>query len=177
MATGLLFPSRSNLAVFAKGEFVFTDTVGVIFLCLALLALAVLGVSRCLVKIKHVWLRWVGYLATFGISGLTLLLVVTCAWIGYDVKSQCSDASARYQKENCVEALTSLLTDEKQNFRSRNHAIWALGQLGDKRVLPLLEKYYTGIIPDREPLDSVLSQYELQKAIKLLNGGFNNPDK
>jgi len=52
----------------------------------------------------------------------------------------------------------------------RNHAIWALGQLGDKRALPSLEKLYTG-----EPCDhsKYVCQYELKKAIKLCRGGLN----
>jgi hypothetical protein len=39
--------------------------------------------------------------------------------------------------------------------------------------LPVLEKYYTGDIPDREPLDRMISQYELKKAIDLASGGTN----
>jgi len=45
--------------------------------------------------------------------------------------------------------------------------------LGDSRALPTLQKYYTGNIPNREPLDGVISQYELKKAINLTSGGVN----
>jgi len=48
-----------------------------------------------------------------------------------------------------------------------------LGQLGDNRTLPVLQSYYTGDIPEREPLDKTISQYELKKAINLTSGGFN----
>jgi hypothetical protein len=58
-------------------------------------------------------------------------------------------------------------------MRHRNSAIWALGQLGDGRALPALERYYMGIIPDREPFDEMISQYELNKALHLAKGGTN----
>ena len=37
----------------------------------------------------------------------------------------------------------------------------------------MVEKYYTGVIPEREPYDLGLSQYEMKKALKLLDGGLN----
>ena len=67
----------------------------------------------------------------------------------------------------------AVLADEDRSYRARNSAIWALGQLGDVRVLPLLESYFTGQIPEREPYDAGISQYELKKAIKLAGGGLN----
>jgi hypothetical protein len=66
-----------------------------------------------------------------------------------------------------------LVKDNNQSFRNRNSAIWALGQLGDPQALPILQSLYTGMIPDREPLDAGISQYELKKAINLVNGGTN----
>jgi hypothetical protein len=48
-----------------------------------------------------------------------------------------------------------------------------LGQYGDNRALPALQNYYTGDIPEKEPLDKMISQYELKKAIKLAKGGLN----
>ena len=104
--------------------------------------------------------------------------------IGYDVKSHCQEAkreyptSSRFSRDfegqvDCVEALISVLNDKSKGFRVRNSAIWALGQFGDSRALPVLEEYYTGNIPPREPLDKTISQYELKKAINLAKGGFN----
>ena len=72
-----------------------------------------------------------------------------------------------------VEALIGVLEDESNPYGMRNSAIWALGQLGDRRALPVLENLYTGDIPEREPWDGTLSQHELSKAIKLARGGFN----
>ena len=48
-----------------------------------------------------------------------------------------------------------------------------MGQIGDSRALPVLQNYYTGNIPPREPLSKTISQYELQKAIDLARGEFN----
>ena len=112
------------------------------------------------------------YLAAIGISVGLLLFVVTCTIIGYEVNQICSDAKAEYSGD-CVESLIALLEDEAQPFRERNSAIWALGQLGDHRALPVLERYYTGDIPERESLNNGISQYELKKAIKLAGGGLN----
>lgn len=112
------------------------------------------------------------YLMAIGISVFCLFFFVTCSWIGYDVKKQCHDATKDYGGD-CVESLTQLLNDEDRSFHERNSAIWALGQLGDSRALPILQSYYTGNIPDREPLDETISQYELKKAVNLTSGGFN----
>ncbi len=122
-------------------------------------------------KIKNI-IQKVLYVGAIGISIFLLFFVVTCSWIGYEVKDQCQEAKRQYSGD-CVEALISLLNDEKQGFRPRNDAIWALGQLGDSRALPVLQSYYTGNIPEKEPLYKTISQYELKKAVNLVGGGFN----
>ncbi len=119
------------------------------------------------------------YLLAIGISVFLLFFIISASWIGYEVKNQCQEAQRDYGgdlsagKVDCVEVLISLLKDENRSFRARNDAIWALGQLGDARALPVLENLYTGDIPDREPYDGVISQYELKKAINLTSGGVN----
>lgn len=116
--------------------------------------------------------NWVLYWAMVGVSIFVLIFLVTSTWIGVDVKEQCKIALGKYDGD-CVEALIQVLNDEKNSLRERNTATWALGQLGDKRALETLKKHYTGKIPRREPYDEVLSQYELKKAIKLLETDFN----
>lgn len=112
-------------------------------------------------------------IAAIGASILLLFFFIGSVWIGYDAKSMCLNAKRQYKTSDCVEALIDQLEDEHQAFRSRNNAIWGLGAMGDRRALPVLQKYYTGNIPDREPLDGMISQYELKKAIDLANGGLN----
>jgi len=107
-----------------------------------------------------------------GLSIFFLFFVIACSWIGYEVKNQCQEAKREYSGD-CVESLISLLNDENKGFRARNDAIWALGQLGDNRALPVLQSYWTGNIPPREPLDKMISQYELKKAIQLTSTGPN----
>lgn len=110
---------------------------------------------------------------SIGFSLFALFFFITNIWIGYEAKKLCQEAKWEYKKTDCVDALVLQLDDDKQGYRTRNHAIWALGQFGDSRALPVLEKYYTGDIPDREPLDETISQYELKKALNLARGEFN----
>jgi hypothetical protein len=112
------------------------------------------------------------YIGAIGVSISLLFFVITCSWIGYEVKQQCRDAQSQYGGD-CTESLIALLNDENRGFKDRNSAIWALGQLGDPIALPVLQSYYTGNIPDREPLAKTISQYELKKAVNLTSGGFN----
>jgi hypothetical protein len=122
-------------------------------------------------KIKNMKQKMI-YIITIGISIFLLFFVITCSWIGFEVKSQCQNAQRQYGGD-CVKALITLLNNEKGDFRSRNDAIWTLGQLGDIKALPILRSYYTGNIPPRESLYETISQYELKKAINLTSGGFN----
>jgi hypothetical protein len=122
--------------------------------------------------LKKVDKNLVGYIIGVGILLFLFIFLVTCTQIGYDVKKRCELAQSKYGGE-CVEALMSQVADESSQY-GKNSAIWALGQLGDERALPFLEKYDNGEpLPKREPWDEGISQYELRKAIKLLKSGFN----
>jgi len=114
-----------------------------------------------------------GYVVAIGTSIALLFFFIGSVWIGYEAKSLCQNAIWQYGGD-CVEALIDELHDDHQGFRTRNHAIWALGQLGDDRAVPALKRYYTGNIPSREPLDEMISQYELKKALNLASGGPNS---
>jgi len=113
------------------------------------------------------------YILAIGLSIFLLFLFIANVWISYEAKNLCQNAKWQYRSSTCIDALIGQLEDENQGFRARNHAIWVMGQLGDSRALPVLQKYYTGNIPDREPLDGTISQYELKKAINLTSGGLN----
>ena len=123
--------------------------------------------------------RLVAYGALVGGSVFLFIFLVTTTWIGFSVREKCELAKEKYEgglsagRQGCTEAMSQYLDDEQNPIGERNHMIWALGQLGEPGALPILEKYYTGDIPDREPWNSVISQYELRKAVKLARGGFN----
>lgn len=126
----------------------------------------------------------------FAVGGgmFILMFIISCVWIGYEIKDICQVAQGKNKGEapipfpkgpgasakiDCVKELVMFVDDKSNSFRLRNSAIWALGQLGDSRALSVLQKHYTGSIPSREPLDKNISQYELKKAINLASGGFN----
>ena len=120
---------------------------------------------------KRGWKVWllVGVVAG---AALAILGFVSLAWqIGSDVRAT-GDAAVQEYGGDRVDALIALAGSPTQGLSSRNRAVWALGQLGDRRALPFLEKEYTG-----EPCDHgrMLCQYELQKAIRLCRGGTNAP--
>jgi hypothetical protein len=110
--------------------------------------------------------------ALLGIGAFALFFLATCLYIGAQVDHRCQTAMRQYPGD-CTEALIAQLNDAGQAYGERNSAIWALGQLGDGRALPVLQGYYTGNIPDREPWNGTISQYELKKAIRLTRGGVN----
>jgi hypothetical protein len=90
--------------------------------------------------------------------------------IGADVRSIADLAQQSHRRGDRVEALIQFVGDNNQPFRDRNRAVWALGQLGDPRALPVLKKYYTGAPCNHA---ASLCQRELKRAIKLANGGLN----
>lgn len=117
-------------------------------------------------------------LIAIGLSLLFITFIASGLMIGAEVESVCRVAKQEYETDGsasprCVDALIMLVGDENKSYRMRNSAVWALGQLGDKSALPVLRQYYTDNIPAKESLEKSISQYELKKAIKLVNGGPN----
>lgn len=114
----------------------------------------------------------IGYIIGVVILLIIFIFLIICVQIGNEVKNQCKIAQNHYRGE-CVDALMNQISDESIQSR-KNDAIWALGQLGDKQALPFLKKYDDKQpLPDREPWNEGISQYELRKAINLLESGFN----
>lgn len=66
-----------------------------------------------------------------------------------------------------VEALLALVQSSRHSLGERNHAVHALGQIGDRRALPTLERFYTGRECDHSKF---LCQKELRKAIDRSSG-------
>lgn len=89
------------------------------------------------------------------------------------VKTTCEAAQGRYPGDH-VEALMSLAGSEQATFIERNRAVWALGQIGDRRALPLLRQLDTDEVQPK-PLDAskYIVQYSVEKAIRQIEGGFS----
>jgi hypothetical protein len=106
-----------------------------------------------------------------GISFVILVvgLVVVSKKVRSDARATAQSAVARYGGST-VEALTACVEDSSRALIDRNHAVWALGQLGDRKALPILSKYYSGQACDHT---TALCQHELRKAIRLASGGIN----
>lgn len=116
--------------------------------------------------------KWIGILAIGILIIGFLIFIITSLWIGSDVRRYCKSAIKIYEG-NCVSALSEMVDDTSMPFRDRNHAVWALGQLGNPKALSYITKYYTGKVPEKESLDTSLSQRKMTKAIKLMQGGVN----
>lgn len=132
----------------------------------------IIFIFAILVMLANHKIRTILLLIVLSFILLITIFFVTAKQIGTSVNKRCIEAENSYGG-TCVEALIQLVDDPNNSFSNRNHAIWALGQLGDSNALPVLKKYYTGVIPKKEPYDSGISQYELKKAINLLEGGYN----
>ena len=85
------------------------------------------------------------------------------------MKGICAEAMQEYPVDR-VEALVAYMQSEKHSLKDRNRSVWALGQIGDKCALPVLEKLYIGEPCDH---DKYLCQRELKKAIQMCKGGLN----
>lgn len=107
-----------------------------------------------------------------------LILILTLAVLyGYGshlifsgVQKIAREAQAAYSGEPVV-ALIARVEDDQASFEQRNSAIWALGQIGDKRALPVLEGLDTDEV-QHPPYDSTsyIVQYSVEKALKQING-------
>jgi len=112
------------------------------------------------------------YLSGIGASLLIFVFLLGVNLISYSVKEKCAIAQEKYNGD-CAESLIAYLDDEQNSFHSRNSAIWALGQLGDERALPILKKYYTGYNGERNNRHQELAQLELKRAIGYMEGNLN----
>ncbi len=96
------------------------------------------------------------------------LIIISLLIISIDIKvavnNVCKNAQTKYQ-DSCPQSLMKLLGNESESFHDKNDAIWTLGRLRSQEAYATLQNMYTGIIPDREPYDGVLSQYEIRKAL------------
>ena len=111
------------------------------------------------------------YILGVGVFSFFILFISSTTWIEMAVEENCQEAISVYGGE-CVPALLAEVSDEQASFHDRNDAIWSLGQLGDKRALPVLESLQNGD-ETQTKYNTQLSQYELTKAVNLLKSGVN----
>lgn len=118
-------------------------------------------------KLTRVWKisAWVLGIA----AGILMVLYLGASiMIGLGVNRTSRDAMAQFDGDR-IEALIALADCDDCSLKDRNHAVWALGQLKDKRALPILYKYRTG-----EPCDHSrqICQHEISKAIRWAEGNY-----
>jgi hypothetical protein len=96
-------------------------------------------------------------LAALGLEG-------SIRWSAYRVSVLAAD---RFPGDR-VQALMAQVECTSCPLKLRQDAVWALGQLGDARAVPVLRAYLTGHPCNHS---KELCQYELQKAIRHLENG------
>lgn len=118
------------------------------------------------------WYRrstWSAAVALIIFSMAATAFFLTGELIGSGVDDAVMLASAQYPGDR-VQALMAYVASDRNPLPLRNRAVWALGQLGDGRALPVLERHYTGGPCDHSRL---ICQHELEKAIRLCRGAHN----
>ncbi len=74
---------------------------------------------------------------------LIAALVLGTTWLIGSGVHAASEAALLERPGDRALALMAYIESPKHTLRERNRAVWALGQLGDARALPVLEKHFT----------------------------------
>jgi hypothetical protein len=87
--------------------------------------------------------------------------------IGWGLRTSIQKAKKHFPGDR-VAALIAVVECDSCDLRERDSAVWALGQLADKRALPVLVKFNTG-----KPCNhlSRICQYELSQALRTARSG------
>lgn len=97
--------------------------------------------------------------------------VLTFYTIHKGVKEITVIAKNRYN-EDSVNSLVEFIRSEENYYKDRNKAIWALGQLADKKAILFLESIRNeSDEKERGDLSKELSQYEINKALRWCREG------
>jgi hypothetical protein len=100
---------------------------------------------------------------------LLILFVLSLHWISTDVRATCK--KAQQFEGDYIEALIAALESDRLNYKEKNQFIWALGEIGDKRALPILHKLFTGEpCPKMCDSNKNICQYGIKKAIRGCKG-------
>ena len=112
------------------------------------------------------------------ISGTLVILAIFVILLVAPAEVQIGSGVRRYSQTaqtyfpgKRVEALIAMVECESCSLQDRNDAVWALGQLDDRRALPVLEKHYIGTKGD---YPNNLSQDRLRIALRHLRREDNN---
>ncbi|MEI6892060.1 MAG: hypothetical protein V5783_07810 [Pontiella sp.] len=112
---------------------------------------------------------------------LEIAIIITCITVvtfyGFGARlifngvQHCATAAQTEYGGDAVGALIALVGDESASFEKRNSGIWALGQLGSDRALPLLIQLDTNE-KQEAPYDSTayIVQYSVEKSIRQIRG-------
>lgn len=116
------------------------------------------------------WKKIVFQTSLAGFVLLVLVMMIIIHSISADVRSMCGKAQEEFQGD-CVEALVAYVESDHHSFGEKHDAIWALGEIGDPRCIPALQKLYTGE-PCTKPCryDLYICQYQLEKSIQRCQG-------
>lgn len=109
----------------------------------------------------------------YGLLSFLVVCLIGFVSVCFSIRAGVKEMSAEAVKEfpgDRVQALIAYVGSENHTLKKRNRAVWALGQIGDSRALPVLESYYTGGECDH---DKNLCQRELKHAIYGCKGGIN----
>ncbi len=111
-----------------------------------------------------VWLRrWWPLLLLGAVMLFFVAFLSLDVWIQLAARDNGTAAMRQFPGDG-IDALMALVQSEQHTLKDRNRAVWALGQLRDRRALPVLLTYYTGGPCDH---NRYLCQRELKKAIAL----------
>ncbi|MBN2088194.1 HEAT repeat domain-containing protein [candidate division KSB1 bacterium] len=109
-----------------------------------------------------------------GSLAVLFVLIVVFAGASYIIINEVETICFKTQKMfpgDAVESLTSALKSENLSIREKNQVIWALGEIGDKRAIPVLRTLETGEMCDK-PCDTnqKICQYGIRKSIRFCEG-------
>jgi hypothetical protein len=111
-------------------------------------------------------LKIAAWILAIAVAIIIVVYLGVSLMIGWGINKESRRAMAQFNGDR-IEALISLVDCQDCRLEDRNHAVWALGQLTDKRALPVLYKYRTGK-PCRH--STTICQYVLEDAIRWAEG-------
>ena len=122
---------------------------------------------------KEVLVNWKKILVLgFSLGFLAILVLYGASFVSVKLEvKNISDEACQIYPGDRVEALIAYLLSGNHDTDKRILAVWALGEMRDRRALPTLEKLYTG-----EPCDhsDYICQDGVRKAINKIKGKIPN---